>query len=330
MSLQMNLNPQKIDPTRTKLLRDKFVRDISPRFRRVRSDIIKSVNKNDAFGLKLNVPVPPRAFAFDTDAAKVEGFLAWLQTEIDEGILEVGVGPIVPSSDPRWSDIYIASGYKRGVLRGETELAKQGVDITPFKFTAATGATALEALFLSPVHADRVALLYTRAFNKLRGITTEMSNVVGETLAAGLAAGKNPLTIGRELAHLIDKKGKTLALTTVDGRRVSSLNRAKSLARTEIIRAHAEGQLNMLEAAGIEQVKVLAEWSTAQDERVCELCAPLEAQVFTIAEARGLIPRHPQCRCTWIPYLQKDKRNTRSRLRRGRRRLDESIRRQAA
>lgn len=31
----------------------------------------------------------------------------------------------------------------------------------------------------------------------------------------------------------------------------------------------------------------------------CPQCLPLDGQVFTIKEARGLIPRHVNCRCSW-------------------------------
>jgi len=46
---------------------------------------------------------------------------------------------------------------------------------------------------------------------------------------------------------------------------------------------------------------LMAEWQTAGDERVCPLCEPLDGTVMTIEEARGLIPRHPNCRCMWVP-----------------------------
>jgi len=33
----------------------------------------------------------------------------------------------------------------------------------------------------------------------------------------------------------------------------------------------------------------------------CELCAPLEGIVLKVSEARGMLPRHPNCRCCFIP-----------------------------
>jgi len=76
--------------------------------------------------------------------------------------------------------------------------------------------------------------------------------------------------------------------------------RAKALARTEIIRAHSEGQLDSLEQLGVEQVGVAVELATS-GYNVCEKCKKLNKVVLTLAEARGVIPVHPNCKCSWIP-----------------------------
>ena len=77
------------------------------------------------------------------------------------------------------------------------------------------------------------------------------------------------------------------------------------IARTEVIAAHAEGQLDAYSVLGVKQVKVQAEWLTAGDDLVCPLCADLDGEVMSIDEARGLIPRHPLCRCAWKPVTDK-------------------------
>jgi hypothetical protein len=67
-----------------------------------------------------------------------------------------------------------------------------------------------------------------------------------------------------------------------------------------IVAAHADGMLDAFEDLGVEKVGVRAEWVTAGDNRVCPLCLDHEGQTFTIDAARGLIPLHPRCRCTWV------------------------------
>jgi SPP1 gp7 family putative phage head morphogenesis protein len=79
--------------------------------------------------------------------------------------------------------------------------------------------------------------------------------------------------------------------------------RGTLMARTEIVRAHAESTLNRFEEFGLRNVVNMAEWQTAGDHRVCPLCAQLQGRTFTIQEARGMLPLHPNCRCTWLPVL---------------------------
>jgi len=113
-----------------------------------------------------------------------------------------------------------------------------------------------------------------------------MSQQIGRILADGIATGRSPRTLATDLAKGITGITKKRALV---------------MARTEIIAAHAEGQLDAFEEMRIQDIAVMAEWSTAGDDRVCEECATLDAVVMTVEEARGLLPRHPNCRCAWIP-----------------------------
>jgi very-short-patch-repair endonuclease len=46
---------------------------------------------------------------------------------------------------------------------------------------------------------------------------------------------------------------------------------------------------------GVEGVRVMAEWVTAGDGRVCPLCAPMDGKVFTIDQIENMIPAHPNC-----------------------------------
>ena len=65
------------------------------------------------------------------------------------------------------------------------------------------------------------------------------------------------------------------------------------------VRAHNEGQLDSLESLGVDEIGVMVEWSTAMN--ACKLCQPMEGVVFTIKEARGMLPRHVNCRCAYLP-----------------------------
>jgi len=143
----------------------------------------------------------------------------------------------------------------------------------------------------APMHADALGMLFVRNFNELAGVTEAMGQEIARALAEGLASGIGPREIARLMTDRVDKVG---------------IVRATKIARTEIIRAHAEATLNRYEELGIGQVGLLEEYLTAQDNKVCDVCRGLARQdngygpgVFTIAQARGLIPRHPNCRCAW-------------------------------
>lgn len=269
------------DPTQTKTLRDAWSREASRRMMALKGDVVRAVITDDVFGLTKQKAVfmadSPgwKAFAFRTDAQKHREFIDWMQEQMDKRLLDIN-----------WQTGYIDSAYKKGMLdayiAARPELASEEIP----GFEGMNQDQFIRQSFSAPIHRDTVELLYARSFEGLKGITAEMSKQMSPILAQGLVDGDGPRKIARALNNRIDKIGRT---------------RAVVLARTETIRAHAEGALNSYESFGIYDVEVQAEWSTAGDDRVCDLCLPLEGVVMSISEARGLIPRHPLCRCTWIP-----------------------------
>jgi hypothetical protein len=86
--------------------------------------------------------------------------------------------------------------------------------------------------------------------------------------------------------------------------------RAQRVATTEITRAYTQGQQMAGEALREEypDVKVVKRWFTNNDDRVCELCGPLDGKEVEIDEnfyepeddyLDGNPPRHVNCRC-WL------------------------------
>ncbi len=76
--------------------------------------------------------------------------------------------------------------------------------------------------------------------------------------------------------------------------------RTEMIARTESSRANAEGALNVYEAEG-----VTTEWiAVTGNDFDPEFCQDNDGKVFTIAEARGMIPAHPNCECIWGPHVE--------------------------
>jgi len=283
-------NTIRYDPTRTTTLRGQYSREMRRRFYAVRTLVTKALVELDVLGLSETRPISfnalttnvlpeAQAFRFQTSDQKVRSFNRWLQTEIDAGILETDV------AGKPWTAKYIDSSYRKGTVRAYTDAHAEDLAESP-EFYRGSQQQFLATSFTQPERLSKLKMLYTRSYEDLKGITSAMSQKISRTLADGIGNGLNPRVIARTMSKEIAKITRTRALV---------------MARTEVIYAHAEGQLDSFAEMGIEELTVMAEWSTAGDDRVCEECAALDGTVMTIAEARGLIPRHPNCRCAWQP-----------------------------
>ena len=302
----------KIDPTRTTALRSVFSNEMKRRFVELTRVIVKAIDERDCFGLKrskvhaLQVTPPGyEAFAFARNQEKMEAFMKWLQEQVDKGMLSVGeYKQIGTAIEKAWTDLYILDSYKRGIIRARMEMRKAGYDVPSIEDTGGV----MMSMGM-PMHIDRLGLLFTRAFNELKGITDAMDAQISRILAQGLADGDGPLLLARKLVSVINGQGiGELGITDALGRFIPAMRRAELLARTEIIRAFTEAALQEYKNWGVEGVNVQAEWRTAGDDRVCSICSSMEGQVFTLEEASGKIPAHPACRCIFLPMSSKSER----------------------
>lgn len=297
------------DPTHTTALRNAFAKNAKSRFMELKRTVRKAVVDQDCFGLdKFRVlanqmETPGNgAFNYLRDPEKVEAFMRWLRQQVNKGVLSVGTFQQIGSAmEQAWTNMYILDSYKRGIIRARAELIKAGFVIPELDdiggLDAVIGGT--------PFHMDRVGLLYTRVYSDLSGITSAMDTIISRILAQGMIDGDSPLLLARKLVAAIDGTGtSTLGITDTVGRFIPAERRAVMLARTEIIRAFHLAAIQEYRNWGLEDVYVKAEWMTAGDDRVCELCAPLQGKIFTLDEIEPLIPYHPFCRCIALPYIK--------------------------
>ena len=291
--------PSRYDPTRTATLRKGFLQEIRRRFARLRSRVYDLIFKEDALGLRVGnggfaelmkppslaklalrnaQPVLNQRWRFLSDPEKLKAFQVWLKAQIQSEVLG-------QDENALW-ERYIQEGFAKGAGRAFDDTNLKRFSPGGGEFYEGSRAQFLRDSFGRPETVEKVKLLAGRSFSDLEGVTEQMSKVMTRTLTDGLVQGKNPLEIGRNLASAVDRIGR---------------DRAETIARTEIIRAHAEGQLTAFELLGVEELGVAVEWSTTGDDAVCPLCEPLEGVVLKIDEARGMLPRHPNCRCSFIP-----------------------------
>lgn len=292
--------PTNLDPSRTTTLRNRFRAEARRRFGKLRQLVRETIVDRDALGLSppsnlsLNQPPPEQAWRFQTDEQKVASFNRWFQQEVASEVLAVEGAAGEP-----WTAKYVDSAYRQGLIRAYTD-SKKAALAQSADFFEGSKEEFLRSAFAQPERVSKARLLGTRVFEQLRGITAQMGQELNRHLADGLLRGDGPRAIARQLTRSID------GITR---------RRAEVLARTEVIHAHAEGQLDGFEDLGVEEIGIQAEWSTAGDDRVCAQCFALEGQVMSIAEARGLIPLHPNCRCAWIPSTPETRAADKARLR---------------
>ena len=79
--------------------------------------------------------------------------------------------------------------------------------------------------------------------------------------------------------------------------------RAKRIAVTEVTRVYAEGNTMSWQSSGV--VKQ-ATFHTSEDEKVCEICSPLDGEVVDVDDYGRKPPLHVLCRCWQTPVVDVD------------------------
>jgi SPP1 gp7 family putative phage head morphogenesis protein len=258
------------------------------RSNRLKGAVKSVVSQEDEFALAPRQVFSPfntnsRAFEFKTLDEKLAAFNAWLVEQIRKDILSAK-----ELSDPNspWTAKYVESAYRKGFIRSYNEKNPKGFKSDDFHIGGQN--QFLKGAFGQPERVSKIKLLGLRSYEDLKGVTGHMAGQLNRIFSDALAHGIGPGETAQRIA------------AEVNG---IDLKRAFVLARTEIIHAHAEGQLDGFEELGVYRVGIMAEFMTAGDTRVCERCFSMEGMIFTIEEARGIIPLHPQCRCAWRAYL---------------------------
>jgi len=301
----------KIDPTKSITLRQQFANQFKTRFSTIARAARVSIVDNDCFGLiksdfvqaqkappttwvKGIEPIPSKKFESYTNEDKINKFMNWLEITEDQAIFQtVRRRNLGKELKHQWTDIYIANSFKRGMIWGGVQIKKDKeliheLEVKPEDIDTSSGV--ILSLFLAAAYADKIGPLYSRVLNDLKGIVATTNTNISRILAESLSTRKQPYYISKE----VFKKFRTIAI-----------NRAEILAQTETTRAHHIATIQTYRQWKIKNIKINAEWRTARDERVCQLCAPLDGKIYTLDEIEPLIPLHPRCRCAALPTLEK-------------------------
>lgn len=270
------LNNFKIDPSRTILLRKNITADARRRFNLIATKVKLLIIVDDALGLDDDdLLFNTENWKLRTAPEKVRAFKIWLQKLIDDDIL------VRDWSGRPWTAAYIKSAYKKGRLRAYTDAKKVLGEVLE-----TNKEQYISSVMSDTVTLQKIELLSDKAFTDFEGVTAVMTAAMLGIVSQGLANNSSTNLIASQLTGNVARLINT---------------RTNVIAQDEVMRAFTEGQLDGFEDLGVEELKLVAEWSTVGDDKVCSMCSPLEGTIMTIDEARGLLPRHNNCRCIWIP-----------------------------
>jgi len=146
----------------------------------------------------------------------------------------------------------------------------------------------VEARQKQDVLANRVAVQWLKT--RIGWAAGEIGEETSDLLARGLAEGFDK---GESIPQLTNRVKDIFGF--------SDKVRASRIARTETIQASAQGAIIGYKDAGVSRLEFYA----ALDERTCESCMALHGREFKAEDAEGVITVHPNCRCTWLPVIEK-------------------------
>jgi len=148
----------------------------------------------------------------------------------------------------------------------------------------------------------------------LQHINMDLQLEMRTAIVDGIRAGEGTSKIAKRLRRVQDTPKHVTVPPKLDPKTgaiirkgyeydISSKRYSEIVARTETSKAVNMGRIDSYKKSEVvKSVEVL----TAGDNRVCDICEPLDRQIFSLAEAEAVIPIHAQCRCTWTIHDYKE------------------------
>lgn len=279
-NLKFRINKaQKQDPTKTATLRRNFTSNMMARFNRLALEIKETIHTNDFFDLeqKQNKALSKSDGENKTIDEKVSTFIFWLTQQIDTIIFGDKNNPILGDKTGKWMDIYTKAAYESGLKAGYVELKKEKYIESDEPEPNLSGRSNRSKNYLSSL-----LLLQLKTKEEIRGVTAAMTQQISRVIIDDISAGNTPKMITMDVINRLNKVGR---------------NRAKQTTETEIVRDHDYAKLDIWVEYDVKFAGILAEWITAQDDKVCPFCASNEFSVHPINDLYSMLPAHAYCRC---------------------------------
>jgi len=141
-----------------------------------------------------------------------------------------------------------------------------------------------EAMKQFPLDAAALAWIAKRSLSLAKMVNGTTEEQLRAVLAEGFAEGESIPKLTRRIRGFYENGYEW---------------RAPLVARTEVIAASNEGALWRYEQEGVEK----SEFYAALDERACDECMGYHGSTYPTGDCHGMIPVHPNCRCTFIPVV---------------------------
>jgi len=223
----------------------------------------------------------------------IDDLMEWLEGEVlKSGELDSArANATVHTEDPLlWQEVYrerdlALKVQAREIVNGAAEDVAQTTLDASYEagYVQATSVLAGDVAAADPLRSEHaLRWLKPRRAMFYDQIVRGSGEGIKETLLTGLERGWG---VPRMTAEL----GKQLPETEA---------RLETIVRTEVMRASSEGSLRGYKENGVQEVELLA------NPGACPECEDLDGTRYTVDEASGVRPIHPQCRCTWKPVVE--------------------------
>ena len=279
------------DPQRLGLLRRQFLGELRKALALVKSRVWAAIVTDDLLGLRESVGFgagdPLRYLPIDQRVAK---FVDWLAGELSSVLLQQdGFGKQQFAK-------YAQQAYVKGGQRTFADIHRLRRALHPEQYSIRERQF-IHQLTNSPAGRAKISAISQRTESHIAGMVTSIMQDVPHIVVLGITRKVSPRVLARAISNQISgTKGRQVIIANAR-KNTGSEARAARIVATESAGAFAEGQLDALAALGLEDVEVLAEWVTADDP--CPECEELEGTVWSLEEAYGMIPRHPNCKCAF-------------------------------
>ena len=137
---------------------------------------------------------------------------------------------------------------------------------------------------MTPRDLEALSVFADRGLRLLGNDIEDMNKAIMQAISQGILKGESMNKIAQGINE------------AVAGDNRMGLDRAKLIARTEVIQTYGTAAINAYREAGLKEW----EWVCAIDDRTCPICKDLDGKRFSVDVP---FESHPNCRCTPRPVV---------------------------